>query len=128
MCILSENIVCLYSIVFCFVSHTYFVCMVDFETCGNFIHRKCDTKHQNYWKYKFHPHQKRLCLPIYKFCYRWRFDQVFLASKYCLEVLVTAVFIWPKSILDEIISMKLVHVLYIEFFYSCGDGESQQDI
>ena len=45
----------------------------------------------------------------------WRFDQVFLSSKECLEVIVMAVCIYPKCILDEIIAMYLVYMLCIEF-------------
>ena len=43
---------------------TLFFCMVNFETHGCFIHIKGDTKHPNEWKCQFHPHKKRLYLPI----------------------------------------------------------------
>ena len=38
-----------------------------------------------------------------------------LSSKECLEFLETAVCIWPKLIVDEIIGMYLVHSLWLKF-------------
>ena len=40
---------------------------------------------------------------------------VFLSGKKCLEFIVTAVCIWTKWILDEIIGIYLVHVMCLEF-------------
>ena len=57
-----------------------------------------DMNHPNKCKYKFHKHEKRLYLPIRKFCFKWKFYQRFLASKERLEFIAVAVFIWPKSI------------------------------
>ena len=79
--------------------------MMNFETHGHLFHGKGSTKHPNERKYKVLPHKKRMYLPIWELCFRWRFDQGFWSSKEFFEVLVTAVFIWPKLIADEIVAM-----------------------
>ena len=65
MCILYEKYYLSVITTFCFVRHAYFFCMMIFETNANLIHVKGDTKHQNEWKFRVHPHNKRMYLPIW---------------------------------------------------------------
>ena len=48
-----------------------------FLNLNSFIYVNGDTKHTNEWKYNFHTQKKSLHLTIWKFCFRWRFDQGF---------------------------------------------------
>ena len=77
------------------------------EIHGHRIHGKGDTNNPNECKYNGHLHKKSLYFPICKYCFRWSFDQGFLASKEFLIVIVIAVFIWTKWIVDEVISMYI---------------------
>ena len=60
---------------------SFFIPLETFEMHGQSIYVKGDTNHPNTCKYKFHPHKKRLNPPIWKLCFRWRFDKVIFSNK-----------------------------------------------
>ena len=89
----KKNMSVIHNILLC--TSSFFVCVGTFDMHGTFIRGKGNTKHPNEWKYKAYPYEKRMHPPIWVFKRR-RFDKVVLESKECLEVLVKAVYIWPK--------------------------------
>ena len=128
MCIFYEkkHMSLIHNILLCISS--FFVRMVTFETYSHFIYVKGNTKHSNEWKYKSHQQKKNMHPPIWKFCFSWRFYQVVLASKECIEFLFLRFAFSPNKLQMKSLACTLSTHWGLNFIYNCDDGDSSCNI